>query len=164
MADQWRVHCEFESSLDRSLCHVIGGRKRVCYKTTAMPVDASQLSEDVVDSSQALLRNKRYEEAVVRNNYLAAEQAKSYINYASQREMMTVKKEYAALLQLCTNLVKRDCGDVDDEVEKKCLFLRFGVKKWKVMCATFEELVAEAKEIVAGCEVDKYRERTRDYC
>lgn len=49
--------------------------------------DMTQLSEDVLDSTMSTQRNKRYEESVVKKNYIAAEQAKSYINYASnQRE------------------------------------------------------------------------------
>lgn len=74
--DRWRVHCEFESSLYEAFVMLLEDENVLCYNTIAMPGDASQLSEDVVDSSQALLRNKRYEEAVVRNNYIAVEQAK----------------------------------------------------------------------------------------
>lgn len=59
-------------------------------------------------------------------------------HYASnQREMMTATNEYSVLLQLCTKLIKRDCGDVDDELEKKCLFLQCGKSGIKV-CETFE--------------------------
>lgn len=59
-------------------------------------------------------------------------------------------KEYVELIQLCTKLIKRYCRDIDNELNKKCLFLRFGEKKWKVVWSSFDELVVEEKEIVDG--------------
>lgn len=77
---------------------------------------------------------------------------------------MNVTKEYAVLIQLCTKLIKRECGDIDDELNKKCLFLRLGEKKWKVVFSTFDELVVEAKEIVDGEVKLSYVEGDHEIC
>lgn len=131
----------------------------------------SQVAEDVLDASSSQQKHKRYEESVMRN-YIASEQAKSFLNYASnQCEMMNVTKEYAALIQLCSRLIQKEFDITGIKNDKKCLFIRYHDKKRKVMCGSYKELVSEAKDIVGGevtlsyleCEHEIALEREKDF-